>query len=183
MTIIEFVEYMKKNTNRVMKEDQLLSMVKKQLDVKDYLSIKAKRALVDDIINECILYENGIYKFDCIDKYVYFTMYTIAAYTNLELSGDVESDFDILSQEKLLPIILGTIKSEYDDVNILLQMQCDSILENNSVELIVAKFLDSVMDFLNSMEGGLKHGIDKILNLKLPEGFDLNKLLDLLNKN
>ena len=177
MTIIEFVEYMKKNTNTITREDQVLSMVKKQLDVKSYISIKEKRNLVDKIIDACILYDNGIYKFDGISKYVYFTMYTIAAYTNIELGEDIEEDFDMLSESKILPVILATIQNEYDDVNILLQMQCDSYLENNSVEAQFGKLFENVTNTLGSLESGLKDFIYRI-----PSGnFDVEKILNTLN--
>ena len=183
MKVIEFVEYMKKNANKVVKEEQLCAMVRQQLDVKDYLSIKAKRALIDDIINSCVLYDNGIYKFDGIDKYVYFTMYTIAAYTNIELSDDVEDDFDILSKEKILPIVIGVIKREYDDVNILLQMQCDSFIENNSVEASISRFFDDVIGILNNVESQFKLGLNKLSKIKIDENLDLSKLLSMINKN
>lgn len=167
MKITEFVEYMKKGVNRAMKEDQILSMVKKKLEAKEYIGIKDKKVLIDNIIHSCILYDNGIYKFDGIDKYVHFTMYTIEACTNLELGADIEEDFDVLSKEKLLPIILGAIQKEYDDINILFQMQCDSFLENNSVEASVGKLVESAMDFLNNVESKLNVGLDQIINLKL----------------
>lgn len=183
MKIIEFVEYMKKNVYRTMKEDQVLSMVKTKVEAKDYISIGEKKDLINSIINACILYDNGIYKFDCIDKYVYFTMYTIAACTNLELSANIEEDFDMLSKEKLLPIVIGSIQKEYDDINILFQMQCDSFLENNSVEASVGRFLESAMDFLSGLESKLKFGLDKIAGLKFDENLDFSNLLNIINKN
>lgn len=182
MKVNEFVEFMKQNASKMTKEEQIMAMVKKHLEPKDYLSIKAKRTLVDNIINECILYDNGVYKFDAIGKYVYFTMYTIAAYTNIELSEDVEDDFDMLSKEKLLPIVVGAIQKEYDDVNILLQMQCDYYLDNNSVEASVGRFADGVMDFLNDIGSVLTSNLNKLSDVKLDENIDFSKLLDFLNK-
>lgn len=177
MKVNAFVEYMKNNTNKTTREDQVLTMVKKQLETKSYISIKEKRNLIDDIINACILYEDGIYKFDGISKYVYFTMYTIAAYTNIELSEDAEEDFDILSESKLLPVVLSTIQNEYDDVNILLQMQCDSLLENNSIEAQVGKLCDKAIDMLGNFDGKLKDFVDKIPN----ENMDISKIFNILN--
>lgn len=141
MTIREFVDYMKKNTNRTMKEDQVASLIKKTIEPKAYMSIKKKRELVDSIVNKTIYYENGIFKFDSIDRYIYFTMYTIAAYTNLELSTDVMDDFDALSESKLLPAIICLIQSEFDDVSLFLQMQCEYVLSDNAFEAQVGKFL------------------------------------------
>lgn len=152
MKVQEFVEYMKNNTNKTTREDQVLSMVKKQLNIKPYLSIKTKRNLIDNIIDACMLYDNGVFSFDGISKYVYFTMYTISAYTNLELSMDVEDDFDMLSESKLLPIVMATIQSEYDDVNILFQMQCDCLLEKNSVEANVGRLCDKMIELFANVE-------------------------------
>ena len=178
MKVNEFVEYMKKNTNKTTREDQVLSMVKKQLEAKSYISIKEKRNLIDKIIDECILYEDGIYKFDAISKYVYFTMYTIAAYTSLELSDDIEKDFDVLSESQLLPVVLSTIQNEYDDVNILLQMQCDSLLENNSVDAQVGKLIDRAIDLVGNLEFGLKSFVDKIPNQNL----NVEQILNVLGR-
>lgn len=177
MKVNEFVEYMKKNTNQATREDQVLSMVKKQLVAKSYMSIKEKRNLIDEIIDSCILYEDGIYKFDSISKYVYFTMYTIAAYTSLELSDDIEEDFDVLSESRLLPVVLSIIQNEYDDVNILLQMQCDSLLENNSIEAQFGKLTNGILDFLNNSEVSLKSFVDKIPIEKI----NLTKIFNALN--
>lgn len=173
MKVQEFVDYMKNNTNKTTREDQVLSMVKKQLEAKSYLSIKEKRNLIDKIIDACVLYDNGIYSFDGISKYVYFTMYTIAAYTNLELGEDVEEDFDALSESKLLPVVLSMVQSEYDDINILLQMQCDSLLDNNSVEAQIGKLCDKADDLLGGLEVKLKDFVDK--------GFDVKKILNILS--
>jgi hypothetical protein len=183
MKINEFVEHMKKNASKATREEQILAMARKVLDAKDYISIKEKRTLIDSIINSCILYDNGIYKFDGIDKYVYFTMYTIAAYTNIELSDNIYDDFDMLSMEKMLPIIICVIQKEYDDVNILLQMQCDSLLENNSVEASVGRLVEGTMDFLNDVESALKSSLDKLSDIKLDENVDFSKLLNFINKD
>lgn len=152
MKINEFIEYMTKNTNRTMKEDQVMSLAKKALEVKKYLSIGAKKDLVDKIVNDCIYYYDGIYKIDGIEKYVYFTMYVINAYTNLELSEDVESDFDLLSESDILPIVVGAIGKEYDDVNIFLQLKCDDILMGNSVEAQFGKLCTYIIDSMDRLQ-------------------------------
>lgn len=151
MTIREFVDYMKKNTNKAIREDQVAAMAKKALEPKSYLGIKEKKEIVNKIIDKCIYYENGMFKFDGIDRYVYFTMYTIEAYTNIDLSEDVEADFDAISESKLLPIVTCMIQQEFDDVNIFLQMQCDYITAGNSVEAQVGRFLDDLLDKIDSI--------------------------------
>ena len=163
MKVRELITYMSKNTNKTMKDEQIIAIAKKATDVKSYLSIKDKKKLIDVIIDECILFEDGIFKFDSIHKYVCFTMRTLAAYTNLELSDDIEEDFDDLSREKLLPVLICMIQQEYDDVNIMLQMQCDYILEGNSVEAQIGRFLNGILDSVGSLESVLKDAIPEIM--------------------
>lgn len=162
MTIREFVDYMKKNTNKTIREDQVVSMAKKTLEPKSYLSIKDKKDLVNKIIDKCIYYENGLFKFDGIDRYMYFTMYTIEAYTNIELDADVEAEFDALSESKLLPIITCMIQQEFDDVNIFLQMQCDYILAGNSIEGQFGRFFDEILEKVDALGIGLSNILSNV---------------------
>ena len=122
MTIKELIETMESNKNRMMNAEQLQAILQKKLEVKNYLSIKVKRQLVEDIVNECILYIDGVFKFADIDKYICFTMRVIEAYTNLELSNDLEEDYDMLCEANLLDLIINTFKKEYDEVNIHLKL-------------------------------------------------------------
>ena len=179
MNINEFIEYMKKNTNRTMKEDQFMSVAKKALDVKKYIPIGEKKNLIDRIINQCIYYTDGVYKIDSIEKYVCFTMYIINAYTNLELSENIESDFDLLSESDLLPIVVGAIGKEYDDMNILLQLKCDDILVDNSVEAQCGKLCTYIVDSLDMLQDNIGTFADNLQIKKLFENKE--DLIQILN--
>lgn len=165
MKVQEFVDYMGKNTNRIMREDQVASLINRALEPKGYIGIKEKRELVNKIVNQTIYYEDGVFKFDGIYRYMYFTMYTIEAYTNLELSEDVASDFDMLSESKLLPAVICLIQKEFDDVNVFLQMQCEYVLDGNSVEAQVGKFLNNILEKLDDLGNGLSEYL-KNINIK-----------------
>lgn len=167
MKVTELLEFVGNPKNKILKQEQLQSVLQKQLEVKDYLSIKDKKNLVNDIVNECILFEDGIYKFDDIEKYVCFIMKTIEAYTNLELSDDIEEDYDMLCEAKILELVINTFKKEYDDVNILLQMRCDYVLSGNNIEAQVAKFLDSFLEKIDTITN---------VTVKKIDGFDISKL-------
>ena len=52
----------------MLKSDQLQQVITKTLEVKPYLSIKNKKNLIDTIVNHCILFEDGVFKFNEIDK-------------------------------------------------------------------------------------------------------------------
>lgn len=155
----EFIEYMGKNTNRTMKNEQILDLVQKQLEVKKYTSIKEKKDLIDKIIEKCIYFENGTFRIDTIDCYIYFTMFTIDAYTNLEID-DVEECYDVLSEAGLMPVIIAALGQEHNDVLTFLNMKRNEILENNSIEMQLGRLFDTVLDKVEDFSEGLISTID-----------------------
>lgn len=182
MTIKELITLMSDSKNKMLKTDQLQALLKKKLDVKEYISIKAKKELINDIVNECILYEDGIFKFNDIDKYICFTIKTIEAYTNLELSDDLEAEYDLLCESKLLESIINTFKKEYDDVNILLQMKCDYVMSSNTLEAQAGRLFDGILDKFDVITNTLSSKIDGFDFNKLPINIeDLGNLMQLIN--
>lgn len=176
MKVNELTNTMNQNKAKLLKAEQISAFLKKELEVKDYLSIKVKKALVEDIVDTCILYEDGVFKFDEIEKYIYFTMKTIATYTNIELSDDIEDDYDMLCESKLLEVIISTFKKEYDDISILLGMKTDYILSRNALESQLGKFLDNTNDLVETFVGALT---DKINNFNVNKE-DLQMLIKLM---
>ena len=182
MKINEFVGLANNSKTKMLHGDQLQQVLAKAIDVKKYLSIKEKRALIDEIINDCILYEDGVYKFDDIDKYIAFTMKTIEAYTNLELSEDIERDYDELCEAKLLNVVIETFSGEYENVSLLLQMKCDYILNGNNIEAQFGKFLNSILGKLDDLSAVLSNGMQDLDLSKLPiNSDDIGKLMDFIN--
>lgn len=181
MKVNEFIELVKGNKNKLLKIEQLTAFIKKELEVKEYIGIKQKKELVDSIVNECILYEDGVFKFNDINKYICFTMRTIGAYTNLELSDDIEEDYDALCEAKLFDTLVNTFKNEYDDVSILLQMRCEYIISSNSIEAQVGRFLTGLMDKIDDFVGILESQVDNFDFSKLPVNKDdMIKLFDFI---
>jgi hypothetical protein len=182
MTTKEIITLMSDSKNKMLKIDQLQAVLKKKLDVKGYMSIKSKKDLVDAIVSECVLYEDGVFKFNDIDKYICFTMRTIEAYTNIELSEDFEIDYDLLCESKLLDSIINTFKKEYDDVNILLQMQCDYVLSGNTIEAQLGRFLDGISEKLDMFATALSDKVGNFDLKNLPINTeDLTKLMQFIN--
>lgn len=182
MKIRELVEFANNNKNKMLKGEQLQQLIAKTIEVKKYIGIKEKRTLIDDIINDCILYEDGVYKFDDIDKYIAFTMKTIAAYTNLELSDDMENDYDELCEFKLLNVVIETFSGEYENINLLLQMKCDYILSGNAIEAQFGKFLTGILDKVDILANALSNKIDDLDFNNLPVSMDdLGKLMEFVN--
>ena len=182
MKVQELVEFIGNDKNKMLKIDQLQAVVQKCLNVKEYLSIKDKKQLVEDIVDECILYEDGVFKFDDIDKYVVFIMKTIEAYTDIELSDDIENDYDILCRAKALELVVNTFKKEYDDVNVLLSMKCDYILSSNNIEAQFGKFLSNMSEKVDGLATFLSDKFGNFDISKLPINKDsLVKLMDFID--
>lgn len=136
--------------------------IKKTLEVKTYLGIRAKKELVQEIVDETIIYENGLFKFNGIDQFVTLNMFAIKAYTNLEIEN-IEADYDLLCESGLMNKVLATFESEYKEVLSLLQMQCDYVLMDNSVTAqfnvlfevaanAINKFSDSAGNMFNNIK-------------------------------
>lgn len=151
MKVREFIEYMGKNVNSTMKDKQIVGLAKKQLDIKKYLPINEKKKLVDKIIYHSAYFENGVTRISNIDCYMYFTVFTIDAYTNLEID-DVEEAYDALSASDMLSVIIGAIGSEYNEVNTFLSMKRDEILEDVSMETQIAEFINYVTEKVDAFE-------------------------------
>ena len=182
MKVQEFIEVVNKSKNKMLQADQSHQFISKTLDVKKYVGIKEKRELVENIIDSCILYEDGVFKFNDIDKYITFTMRTIAAYTNLELSDDIENDYDALCEARLLNAVIDTFVGEYENVQLLLQMQCDYVLSGNAIEAQVGKFLSVLTDKVGNLGDVLANKLDGFDLANLPVGMeDLNKLMEFVN--
>lgn len=182
MKVQELIEFVGNSKNKMLKPEQLQSVLKKELEIKKYIGIKEKKQLVDNIVNACILYENGVFKFDDIEKYICFTMKTIEAYTNIELSDDIEEDYDLLCQHNLLNIIVEMFGGEYDNVNLLLQMKCDYILSDNNIEAQIGKFLNEMLDKINDLVLVMSDKIEDFDLSKLPVSKnDLKKLMEFVN--
>ena len=150
MKIKEFVELTKTKGWMPMTVADQNDKIKTTLNVKSYLSIKDKKKLVNDIVDETVIYENGLIKFNGIDQFLCYTMRCIEAYTDLEID-DLEDDYDLLCSTGLLNKILRTFEEEYNSILSLLQMQCDYVLMDNSVTANINVLLTAATAAINKL--------------------------------
>lgn len=104
-------------------------------------------------------------------------MKCIEAYTDLELSDDIEDDYDELSKTGLLEAITSTFAEEYKTVLTLLQMQCDYILMDNSIESKVGTFLTHLSSTIDKLSDSVKDFDISKLNI---DKKDIEKITELL---
>lgn len=152
-------------------EEQQQEMLRKRLEVPQYLSIKEKRGIAKEILDAASEMENGVAKVDGIKKYVYLIMYSINAYTNLELSEDVENDYDALCSAGILARVIDLFDSEYQSVMALLQLEQETREQDDKIELQVARLLNQVTKAMNELSDAMEklnitpENVDKIDNV------------------
>ena len=101
--------------------DVIIETVRSLINPISYISYDNKIKIIDKTLEE-----SQESKYPTATRYKHFIINLIAAYTNLEIKED---DFDVLSESKMIDIILSTFKSEYEICSNLMQM-CISDLES-----------------------------------------------------
>lgn len=145
MTVNEFVTLMETSKDQI---DEVLG-------VKYYIPVDAKRAIVDSVIKESVLYEDEVYKFDGIKQYVALIMYAIEAFTKLDVDNDYVADYDTLCASGLLKDVIDRFAGEYEVLRAFLQLECDNILAANTIESKVGEFLVSISEKIDDAFEGI----------------------------
>ena len=188
MKVQEFVQGFKdkKVMNTQIAPNAVEEYIKKTLEVREYVPFKEKRAIVELLVLKNIEVVDGVKKHDAISGYVSFVSAMLVAHTNLELSENPVTDYDILSENKLLSPIIETFRESYNECDVLLKMALASELEDNNVNMLFGRFLNSILERLDSVGEVIKSTIGEIdINSILGEQFnqeDINKLKGFLDK-
>lgn len=188
MKIIDFVQGFKdkKIMNTKVDTDAVGKYIKETLEVREYVPFKEKRAIVELIVLNNIKVVDGVKKNDSISQYISFITAMLTAHTNLEFSEDPVADYDILSESGLLTPIIDTFKTDYSECDVLLKMALADELEDNNVNIVFGKFLNSILYRLDVIGEYIKSFVDGVdINSILGESFnqeDLAKLSSFLDK-
>lgn len=155
------------------------------ISVKKYISSMEKVRIAKEVLDVSMEYDRGFIKFHSYKKHLAFIFGVIEAHTNLCFAdnwGDKMQEYDALCESDLLDAVICLFKTDYDASLMVLNMMCDDMLADNSIEASVAKLMQSVSENLDVLVGALS---DKFENLDIekiiPKDLDLNKLQGLLN--
>lgn len=155
--------------------------MEKSLEIKEYIPIMDKKKFVMDIIAECT---DDIDDFIAVDRFkmnIYFNMKVLGLYTNLEVAEDfydMIEQYDILCESGLLDIILAVFQDDYAAMCKVLDGMLDELLIQNSIEAQVVRIANKINNVIDMAVEKLD-GID--LNAILPEGTDINHLIEMIN--
>ena len=188
MLVKDFVEDFKskKIVNTKINDHAISDYIKEKLEIKTYIPFKLKRSIVEMVISQNIELVDGIKKIDPFDEYVGFVVSMLGVHTLLEFSDDPVVDYDLLAENKLLPLIIAEFQESYDECGVLLKMARNTELSDNNIEATFGRFLDSVLNKLDIVGESLKNALSDINIEDLFNGIfkeeDLTRLKGFLDK-
>lgn len=189
ITIKEFVNAYKakKFMNTKQGMDERTEWIKKELEIREYISFDEKQAIVQTVLENCSHIRDGVVTIDSIQKYLLFTMAVISRYTNLDTDDDmsIPEAYDMLCSTKvddgtLLDAIIKTFEIEYSRCNDILNMMTVDLLAENNIEKQVGKFLTNMSDKINNLADGIVNKIGDF-GMDLSQ-LDIDKLMNMIEK-
>lgn len=182
--IQEFVD--KKISNTKIQPNAVEEFIKDKLTIRIFIPFVEKRRIVELVVSANTTEEYNVKKIDSVGQFVGFVTAMLVAHTDLELDqADPIKSYDALSEVGLLEPIISCFQKDYSECEVLLKMAVSDVLADNELNVVVARFLDGVLNKLDSVSGALK---EKVESLDLEELFgdikpeDLTKLNSLLDK-
>ena len=137
--------------------------------VKYYIPLQTKRAIVRDVLERNMDDNDGFIKLDRTMADVYFTMSLIGEYFDVEIE-DVESDYEAIMAAGFSfdDVIFKDVCRAYK----VFDYEEKDLMAQNSIEAQVAKMVNSLTNAISNFD------VSKLI----PEGTDVNELMELLNK-
>ena len=153
------------------------------INVKEYLPINEKREVIDLVIAHCSEYEDGNVLLNGVELYIMLNIKFVEAYTDIEFTSNSYDDYDALTANGLLDMIINAALPEYNRMTEMLILQKEYVLAQNSLEAQVGRFLGD----LSYQFGKFVDNIgDKISGLNLEDmnvnQDDVNKVLQFVDK-
>lgn len=152
-TVMGFIQKFKekKIANNRLNEHAVSEYLKKELEIKTYIPFRTKRQIVEMVVSQNTDWVDSIKKHDSINAYIGFVVAMISAHTSLQFSDDPVADYDLLAESGLLPQIIAEFKESYDECDILLKMALAMELEDNNINVLFGKFLNSILQRVDSI--------------------------------
>lgn len=153
------------------------------INVKEYLPVNEKREVIDLTIARCSEYEEGNVLLNGVELYIMFNIKFVEAYTDIEFTSSYYDDYDALTANGLLDMIINAALPEYNRMTEMLILQKEYVLAQNSLEAQVGRFLGD----LSYQFGKFVDNIgEKISGLNLEDmnvnQDDVNKVLQFVDK-
>lgn len=173
MKITEFVKKINETEN---------INLKTMLEIRTYIPIAEKRAILETILDRCFTVEDGVLMCDYVLKHMMFESAMVKYHTNLDLDITSEEDYDELQQHDLMGIV-NIYERDYEECYRLLDGMERELRAQYSIEASMASLTNQLSNHMTELAKSITHKIEGFDMSKL--GFDrveLEKLKGLLNK-
>ena len=171
-----------------MKITEFLKKIKKKdvdlqkiLEVRTYIPIAEKRAILETILDECFAVEDGILTCNYVLKHMAFELAMIKYHTNLEIDITSEEDYDSIQQTGI--DIHWGYEADYKICKSLFDEMERNLRDQYSVESSIVRLSNTLSNNITGLVDVITNKIKALdLNKLGFEDSDLDKLKGLLNK-
>ena len=168
MVIQEFLkEIKKKNIN-----------LEKILEVRTYIPIAEKRAILEDILDRCFIVEDGVLTCNYVLKKMAFELAMIKYHTNLAIDITSEEDYDEIRNTGVN--FYGLYVTDHEECHYLFEGMEKELRSQYSIESSIAGLAYKLSGSIEALVEDVSQKV-KDLNIGF-EGEELNQFKDLLNK-
>jgi hypothetical protein len=168
MVIKEFLkETKKKNTN-----------LEKILEVRTYIPIAEKKAILEDILDRCFIVEDGVLICDYVLKRMAFELAMIKYHTNLEIDITSEEDYDEVRNAGVN--FYELYAADHEECHYLFNGMEQELRSQYSIESSIASLTHKLSGGIEGLVEGIS---EKVKSFDVGfEGKELEQFKDLLNK-
>ena len=151
------------------------------LEIRTYVPIAEKRAILETIIDRCFTVEDGVLTCDYVLKKMMFELAMIKYHTDLEVDIMSEDDYDEL--QKTGANIHWGYETDYREFKSLFEgMECE-LHTQYSIESSIVRLTDKLSNSLDGFTNIITQKIDGFDMSKFGfEDIELNQFKDLLSK-
>lgn len=188
IAVKDFVKKYNALTSDKLKESQIDNIIKYH-----YAPILRKKAAADLIVKNSIQEKDGIEYIDSFLSQVGLMSAIVSLYTNLDCSGNVFDNYDLLMETGIYPIILYKVgeKDIKEFMSIFASVE-ETFVRQQSFESYIAKQITRFGELFGGIAGSGLESLSTVLNNeekmkdligKLPKIDNVENLLKMFNKN
>lgn len=155
--------------------------LKEILEIRTYIPITEKRAILETVLDECINIEDGVVTCDYITMKMAFELAMIKYHTDLEIKITSEDNYDEI--QKLGIDFHSEYLVDYEECQSLFEGMKQELYSKYSIESSIAQLSNKISGSIDNIVGVIA---EKVASLDMSkfgfEGLELDKFKNLLNK-
>lgn len=157
-----------------------------ELIVCKYIPVSTKKAIALKAISQATIVDGGYTYIDKFVENIYFSMLMFSEYTGVEVAETLDvlvAEYDRACESGVLDDVRNVCVKDVERAIEILEFEEKKALSQNTMEYSVAKLVSGLNNALTSLADVLADKIEAFdINTILPEGTDINSILDMFNK-